>query len=48
MKSCALASRAACSIAAMLRARPAIGDVLGQRSVEQDRLLLHDCDLAAQ
>ena len=25
--------------------RPAIGDVLGQRAVKQDRLLLHDGDL---
>ncbi len=29
-------------------ARPAIGDVLGQRAVKQDRILLHDGDLAAQ
>ncbi len=29
-------------------ARPAIGDVLGQRPVKQDRILLHDGDLAAQ
>ena len=29
-------------------ARTGIGDVLGERAVEQDRLLLHDRDLAAQ
>src|SRR6267142_2711675 len=29
-------------------ARPAVGDVLGQRAVKQDRILLHDRDLAAQ
>src|SRR3954454_1740825 len=29
-------------------ARPAIGDVLGQRPVKQDRVLLHNGDLAAQ
>ena len=29
-------------------ARPAIGDVLRERAVKQDRLLLHDRDLAAQ
>src|SRR6185437_7215341 len=29
-------------------AGPAIGDVLGQRAVKQDRLLLHDRDLTAQ
>ena len=30
------------------RAGPAVGDVLGQRAVEQDGLLLHDRDLTAQ
>ena len=29
-------------------ARPAIGDVLGQRAMKQDRILLHDSYLAAQ
>ncbi|MNS07818.1 hypothetical protein D3C72_392690 [compost metagenome] len=30
------------------RAGAGIGDVLGQRAVKQHRVLLHDCDLAAQ
>src|ERR1700730_16468083 len=43
MNSCALASGAACSIAAMLAP-----GLLGERTVKQDRILLHNRNLAAQ
>jgi len=48
MKSCAFAQPRRCSTAAMLAPGPPIGDVFGQRPVKQDRVLLHDRDLAAQ
>ena len=45
MNSCACAARAAASISARRRGRPAVGDVGGDRVVEQHRLLRDDADL---
>ena len=45
MKSWALASRAAAIDLGLRGAGPPVGDVLGERAVEQHRLLLHDGDL---
>ncbi len=46
MNSWARAARAAAMICAR-GVRPAVGDVLGDRAVEQERLLQHDADVAA-
>ena len=47
MNSWARAARAAATISSRRGVRPAVGDVLGDRAVEQERLLQHDADVAA-
>ena len=48
MKSCARAARAAASICSPGRLGPAVGDVVADGGVEQQHVLRHDADLAAQ
>ncbi len=48
MKSCARAARAAASICCRGRLGPAVGDVVAHGGVEQQHVLRHDADLAAQ
>ena len=47
MNSCALARRGGVDDLRVGRAAPAVGDVLANRAVEQERLLLHDREQAA-
>ena len=47
MNSWARAARAAAMISSPRGVGPAVGDVLGDRAVEQERLLQHDADVAA-
>ena len=48
MKSCALAALAAAMISSGVASGLAVGDVLRDRAVEQERLLQHHADLLAQ
>ena len=48
MKSCAFAARAAASICSRVALGRPVGDVAGDRVVEENRILRHDADLAAQ